>query len=264
MTPTPPDPPSIARTRLRLLTAFALLIGMVLLLTPRATGIPAHEWVGLAVLVPLFIHLVVDWKWIVGTTRRFFRRTPGRTRFNYVWDWLFFVLVTVASFSGIIISEAALPALGVPVEIDLFWSGIHTLSTRVLMLVMGVHVAMHLGWIFKALTRRPRHVARPAPATRRPSRSIVSRAGHAIIPSLAVAVAAAVVVFAVRPMAGTGWAEALRSNPSVSAEVIGNRPSDVGTIVTDLTWVVLPIGVAAGLTLVVLGIGRVMRGVRKA
>ena len=136
-----------SRTQIRLYVDIVLFIGMVLVLAPQATGIPLHEWASFLIIIPLFIHVILDWKWIVAITKRLFKRQPSETRFNYIWDWLLFVMMVIAIFTGVVISEAALPALGIQMTIDPFWSMLHNLSANLLMVVIGVHLAMHWKWI---------------------------------------------------------------------------------------------------------------------
>lgn len=134
-------------TQIRVWIDLLFFIGMLLVLAPQATGIPVHEWASFLIIVPFFLHLILDWKWIVNITKRLFKRVKGETRFNYVLDWLLFVLFVMATFTGVVISEAALPTLGIPIAIDQFWSSMHDLSANLLMVVIGIHLAMHWKWI---------------------------------------------------------------------------------------------------------------------
>ena len=90
---------------------------------------------------------------------RFFKRIPGEARFNYGLDWLLFFLFVVATFTGVVISEAALPAMGIEMVIDPFWLTVHDISANLLMVVIGIHLAMHWRWIVtnfkKYVLRRP-------------------------------------------------------------------------------------------------------------
>lgn len=142
---------------------------MVLVLAPQATGIPIHEWISFVVIIPLFIHLIMDWKWIVNITKRLFKKVPADARFNYVLDWLLFFLFVVATFTGVLISEAALPALGITMVIDPFWSSLHDMSANLMTIVIGVHLAMHWKWI---VTNFNKYVLR------RPARSAQVQGGH--------------------------------------------------------------------------------------
>ena len=149
----------MSSTQVRVWIDLAFFIGMVLVLAPQATGIPVHEWASFLIIIPFFLHLILDWKWIVSTTTRLFKRVPGEVRFNYVLDWLLFFLFVVATFTGVVISEAALPALGIHIVIDPFWSALHDISANLLMVIIGIHLAMHWRWIVtnfkKYVLRRP-------------------------------------------------------------------------------------------------------------
>lgn len=134
-------------TQIRVWIDLIFFIGMVLVLAPQATGIPVHEWASFLIIIPFFLHLILDWKWIVNATKRIFKRNNGETRFNYVLDWLLFVLFVTATFTGIVISEAALPALGIHMTIDPFWAALHDTSANLMMVVIGIHLAMHWKWI---------------------------------------------------------------------------------------------------------------------
>jgi len=57
---------------------------------PRSTGIPLHEWVSIAFAGAVVVHLLLSWKWINAVTRRFFGKTTGRARLNYLLNTLLF------------------------------------------------------------------------------------------------------------------------------------------------------------------------------
>lgn len=139
------NPPS--STQIQLLADIVLFVGIVWALMPQATGIPLHEWGSLLVIIPLLVHLVLDWQWIISVTKRLLKRQPGEARFNYFWNWFQFVMMVIASFSGILISNAALPAIGIPITVDPFWLEIHLFSANSVMIMLGVHLAMHWQWI---------------------------------------------------------------------------------------------------------------------
>lgn len=130
-----------------------LFIGFVLVNIPQATGILIHEWASFLFIIPLMVHILLDWKWVVSVTKRMFGKLPGEVRFNHIWDLLIFILMVLALFTGTIISEAALPALGINVTIDPFWSRMHDASANLLMVMVGVHLAMHWKWIVSSVKR---------------------------------------------------------------------------------------------------------------
>jgi len=140
-----------APTRPKAIINLVLFFAFALSAAPQATGVAFHEWVSLAVLPPLLLHLLIDWSWIVNVTARMFRRMPGELRFNLIWNWLLFVNMVAVTVSGLLISEAAAPAVGLPVQSDVFWAALHDVTANTMLAMLGVHIAMHWRWIGRAL-----------------------------------------------------------------------------------------------------------------
>ncbi len=134
-------------TQIRVWVNLFFFIIMIVVFSPQATGIPIHEWASFVVIIPFFTHLIMDWKWIVNVTARIFKRVPNEVRFNYILNWLLFFFFIVATFTGVLISEAALPALGITVVIDPFWVELHEMSANFMAIALGIHLAMHWKWI---------------------------------------------------------------------------------------------------------------------
>jgi len=139
-----------------------LLFGLfVATCAPSITGVPAHEWVSIALIPVLVVHLLSNWEWIVSVSRRTFRRLPGETRFNHILDLLLFVSFALLMLSGLLVSVSALPALGLTPAPDPFWSRMHNGIANLFPSLIGIHVAMHARWVITQLRRKPV----PQPAT---------------------------------------------------------------------------------------------------
>lgn len=130
-----------------------LFISFVIVNIPQATGIPFHEWASVLFIVPLLVHILLDWGWIVNITKRMFGKLPGEVRFNHIFDLVIFIMMTLALMTGFVISEAALPAIGIHVVIDPFWSMMHDLTANLTMVLIGIHLAMHWKWIVNSCRR---------------------------------------------------------------------------------------------------------------
>ena len=131
----------------------ALFVGYVLLSAPQTTGIPFHEYFTV-VFIPIFIsHIVLDWSWIVRVFRRSDRRRPGEVRFNRVFDVVLFVGMVVVIYSGFLISESILPDFGIDPAASSFWSTVHDAAGNLLILLVGVHLAMHWPWVKRNIGR---------------------------------------------------------------------------------------------------------------
>lgn len=120
-------------------------------------------------------HLLLHWSWIVAITRRFFTAATWNARLNYVLNALLFVVFTVALYTGLMISEVALPLIGVQLRHDGLWAQLHRLSSDAAVILIGLHVALHWRWIInttrKLFSRRVVLGDLPAaPATRQVTR----------------------------------------------------------------------------------------------
>lgn len=141
------------RTRTNLFFDLLIFGAFLLSTTPVFTGIPIHEWLGLALAAGIVTHLLLHWQWLVEVTRRFFRKMPASTRINYILNALLFVAITLISFSGIMISRSIVPMLGIELGGSMIWKVVHTFSTDAIVFLMGLHVALHWSWIVNAFKR---------------------------------------------------------------------------------------------------------------
>jgi len=133
--------PSVSSSRF---AVDVLLFGLILLLlSPRLTGLPVHEWLGLALGIPVVVHLLLSWSWISRATIVVSTRSGWRHRINYLLNWLLFALVVLEILSGVVISVIALPALGISTIEDRAWRLLHNRFLNFLVLLVGIHIAMN-------------------------------------------------------------------------------------------------------------------------
>lgn len=118
-------------------------ISTLVLLSPPLTGIAVHEWLGLALIIPLLLHLLINWGCISITTRRFFGKLPGQARINYILYWVLFILMTAEGFTGIMISRTVLPTFGLSESHIYIYKYLHILLADSLLVVFGLHLAMN-------------------------------------------------------------------------------------------------------------------------
>lgn len=141
----------MSRQLILCLDAF-LFILILLLLSPRLTEIPLHEWIGLLLIPVIFFHLLVSWRWISNVTKQFLSAAI-RTKVNYLLNLTLFTLVVIASVSGILISRIAVPFWSEITINDAQWHTLHARSLLYLRFVVGFHIAMNWNWIVNSILR---------------------------------------------------------------------------------------------------------------
>ena len=62
-------------------------------------------------------------------------------------------MMSLVIFTGIIISEVALPKMGIPIVADPFWFAIHDISSNLFLLLLGIHLAMYFDRFVKGFKR---------------------------------------------------------------------------------------------------------------
>jgi hypothetical protein len=159
--------PSVAKAResakpaqWRLKTTFwldvTLLVSVCVLQTVRFTGLILHEWLGLAMVGMVFAHLLLSWSWIASLSRRLFAAQSVRARINYLLNLSLFAAVTAVIFSGILISQKAIPALTgtkAASDMDWRWDTLHNQFSQAVVMLSGFHLAINWDWALAAGAR---------------------------------------------------------------------------------------------------------------
>lgn len=137
----------VSPTTVNYLVDIAIFLAFLVAMDPHSTGIAIHEWLSIAFAAAIITHLLLHWSWLVGITRRLFGRITNEARINYLLNWLFFIDMTVIIFTGIMISESVLPAIGITPAHSFAWRSLHDLSANLALPILGLHVALHWRWI---------------------------------------------------------------------------------------------------------------------
>jgi hypothetical protein len=136
----------LARTRLDFWLDALLLVAYTLAYSLGFTGLATHEWLGIGLGVALLVHLTLHWDWVIRTTRKLLRR-DGRERLIWAVNLLLLVTMTLCVASGILISEVALPELGITVPLSSFWRQVHDTTATLTLILVPVHAALRWRWI---------------------------------------------------------------------------------------------------------------------
>lgn len=144
---------SRSSTRIKLTVDLVIFFAFLIAMDPRSSGIAVHEWLATAALAALIVHLLLSWDWIVQISRRFLGKVNLQTRINYLLNWLLFIDGSIMMLSGFMISEAVLPSLGITLPRNFAWRALHNLTANLFLLLLGLHTALHWGWVVDSFKR---------------------------------------------------------------------------------------------------------------
>ena len=134
----------------------ALLASVCALQTVRFTGLVLHEWLGLAMVGMVLAHLLFAWSWIASQSRSLLAAQSVRSRINYLLNLTLFAGVTAAIFSGLLISQKAIPALigtkAAP-DMDWRWDTLHNDFSGAVLILCAFHLAINWDWVLAALMK---------------------------------------------------------------------------------------------------------------
>jgi hypothetical protein len=141
------------QTRTKLWMDLLIFLAFLVAMDPRSSGVAVHEWLALSMLAALTIHLLLSWDWIINISQRFLGRLGLQNRINYILNWLLFIDGTLLIVSGVMISRVAMPYLGIHLPEGFAWRGLHSLSANFALIILGLHTALHWGWVVNTFSR---------------------------------------------------------------------------------------------------------------
>jgi len=157
--------------RERLVLDVGLFVALLVASNPAWTGLAVHEWLSIAVITPLLVHLVLNWDWAVKVAARFSRTLLATSRLNLVVDVILFVATVAVMLSGLIVSQTIAAFLGVSGATSAVWYALHSVSADTVIVLLAVHLGLHWRWIARVLglldTQRTASGQFPATATTR-------------------------------------------------------------------------------------------------
>ena len=145
------------QTKIKLWLDILIFSAFLVTMEPHSSGLAVHEWLTLSMVAVMTVHVLLSWDWITGLTRRFLGRAGTQNRINYVLNWLFFIDGTLLIVSGVMISEVALPSLGIALPLGFAWRRLHDMSANFALILLGLHTALHWGWIVNTFSKYAVH-----------------------------------------------------------------------------------------------------------
>ena len=130
--------------KMKLVFAAAAAVLFIVVALPQATGIAAHEWVGLAAMVALLLHVAAS-SVTLGGLARAAKKGEAMAVARIALDAALFVALAACVVSGVLVSATVLPAFGLFAPGYFVWDPLHAASAKVLLALVLVHAASHAG-----------------------------------------------------------------------------------------------------------------------
>ncbi len=130
-----------------------MAVTLVLLMDPRVlNGLPFHEIAGLVIGIAILIHIGLNYRWVVNTTKKIFdSKLPKKTRFSYLLNILLLISMAAVMITGILISRVVFPSLAIQGGHSI--RGIHSFFADTLLALVGLHIGVHWQWIISICKR---------------------------------------------------------------------------------------------------------------
>ena len=109
-----------------------------------------HEIGGLALFGLFILHLIFNYRWIIGVTKKVFSKSlNAKTRIGYIVNFLLLVSFTLVCISGIFISKELFRF-----NSGMIWKTIHYSSAAAALILTGIHIGLHLKMILSFIKKR--------------------------------------------------------------------------------------------------------------
>ena len=129
------------KTAVKIVIDILMTILWMVLMTYDLAGSLWHEILGIGMLIPLFFHLFLNRKWIVGVSKKIFKTKFNVNTVRWICDVLMLIGYVLTAVSGITISKELL--WQIRADNNALWYAIHAWSAYLTLAVMGVHVGLH-------------------------------------------------------------------------------------------------------------------------
>jgi len=127
----------------------ALFVGLLLSFWLELTGVPLHQWLGVALGVGAGYHLLTHWTWVKSMTNRFLKQTSGQARLYYVIDATVLIGLAAIIVTGLIISTW----LDLTLTDFAMWKSLHIIASISTLVVVVVKIGLHWRWVITTARR---------------------------------------------------------------------------------------------------------------
>ncbi|MDR0500037.1 MAG: DUF4405 domain-containing protein [Coriobacteriales bacterium] len=134
-------------TRTLLIIDAIATVVYLLVANPLVTGLAIHEWLSLGCIVVFVVHTAIHHEWLHVTFAAIRNRAWKSNIGHLLLDSATLIVFMVATVSGLMVSRHILPAFGLVARGYFFWNPLHSISAKLLLALLLVHVVTHIPWL---------------------------------------------------------------------------------------------------------------------
>lgn len=135
---------------IKLLLDLIMLVLLTLMYSKMAISMEFHEIGGLFLFFLILLHLIINYRWVIGVTKKLFSKTlPIKTRIGYLVNLLLFVLFILVCISGIFISKILFQ-----INMGMIWRTVHCTSAAFALILIGIHIGFHMKMFFSFMKKK--------------------------------------------------------------------------------------------------------------
>ena len=131
-----------------------VLVAYFIAANPAITGLGVHEWVSLGIVVLFIIHVAQHYDWVIEAFKSARKNPSPAQTGRLALDILLVITFMACTISGIMVSRFILPLFGFVAPGYFFWNPIHSMSAKVLLALLVIHIVVNVGRIGSYLKTR--------------------------------------------------------------------------------------------------------------
>lgn len=144
------------KNAMKILLDIVMVLLLVLMFNKNVISMNFHEIGGLVVCGLFVIHMLLNYKWIIGVTKKIFSKgLKFKARLGYIINGLLLLIMGFIGISGILISKTIFTSIS---SNNIFWKMGHQVVAGYGIILVGIHIGLHWGFLknyFKKFIKTP-------------------------------------------------------------------------------------------------------------
>jgi uncharacterized membrane protein len=126
---------------IKIIANLSMLLFIIILYAKIVTSVELHEIIGILILIPFFIHIISNRKWMSDVSKKLSSTECKREKILYLLNMILIIVFIITIISGISISQFLFMNSLKP---DPIWLNIHITSAIIALIIILIHSIVHI------------------------------------------------------------------------------------------------------------------------